>query len=45
MAEAFYRALGFRTVEPMKIALGDNLTIPSVRMLCQMTTGPSEATG
>jgi hypothetical protein len=27
MAEAFYRALGFRTVEPMKIALGDT-TIP-----------------
>ncbi len=36
MAEAFYRALGFRTVEPMEIALGGNLTIPSVRMLCQI---------
>ena len=48
MAEAFYRALGFRTVEPMKIDLGDNLTIPSVRMLCQIaqpSTGPSRRLG
>ena len=48
MAEAFYRALGFRTVAPMKIDLGDNLTIPSVRMLCQIaqpSTGASKAIG
>jgi N-acetylglutamate synthase-like GNAT family acetyltransferase len=36
VAEAFYLALGFRTVESMKIALGENLTMPSVRMLCQI---------
>ena len=36
VAEAFYRALGFRTVEPMKIALGEDLMIPSVRMLCDI---------
>ncbi len=28
--------LGFRTIESMKIALGENLTMPSVRMLCQI---------
>lgn len=27
-AEGFYRALGFSTVEPMKLALAENLTIP-----------------
>jgi GNAT superfamily N-acetyltransferase len=34
-AEGFYRALGFSTVEPMKLALAENLTIPGVRMLCE----------
>ena len=33
-AEGFYRALGFSTVEPMKLVLAENLTIPGVRMLC-----------
>ena len=35
-AERFYRALGFSTVEPMTLALAENLTIPGVRMLCQI---------
>ena len=34
-AEGFYRALGFSTVEPMKLALAENLAIPGVRMLCE----------
>jgi GNAT superfamily N-acetyltransferase len=35
-AEAFYRALGFETVEPMNLALGENLTVPCIRMLCRI---------
>src|SRR5262245_48821948 len=35
-AEGFYRALGFSTVEPMKLALAESLTIPGVRMLCRI---------
>jgi GNAT superfamily N-acetyltransferase len=35
-AEGFYRALGFRTVEPMNLALGEGLTVPCVRMFCQI---------
>ena len=42
-AEGFYRALGFSTVEPMKLALAENLTIPGVRMLCEFARGAPEA--
>jgi N-acetylglutamate synthase-like GNAT family acetyltransferase len=35
VAEGFYRALGFKSIEPMNLALGENL-VPGVRMLCHI---------
>ena len=34
--EAFYQALGFKTVEPMMLALGENLALPGIRMICKI---------
>jgi GNAT superfamily N-acetyltransferase len=36
VAEAFYKELGFRTVEPIAITMGENLAFPSIRMHCHI---------
>jgi len=37
VAEAFYRALGFKTVDPIELVLHEDLRVPGVRMLRQIT--------
>jgi GNAT superfamily N-acetyltransferase len=36
VAEPFYRALGFKTVNHMVVLMGDGLAFPSVHMLCDL---------
>ncbi len=31
-AEAFYRAVGFRTLGPLEVDMGDQVTFPAIRM-------------
>jgi GNAT superfamily N-acetyltransferase len=37
VAEPFYGALGFVTVEPITIDMGPGLAFPSIRMICPIT--------